>query len=103
MSLASSLPHLAQLARGIHWEMFGAHRVYFAITSAGFLLDQIGVPIGQETDDAVICSLAVALDRADPQPRLVVADRAPRVPPAVSGQPRARRPLRSPRVLAFPS
>jgi hypothetical protein len=99
MSLASHLPHLAQLARGIHWEMFGAHRVYFAVTSAGFLLDQVGVPIGQETDDDVIVALADALDAADPHLRLVPHERRP--PSSVPRSVRAK--LRSARPLAFPS
>lgn len=85
-------------SRGIHWQMIGDRRAYCNVTSAGFLLEQFRLPVGDETDDDVIVALADALDAADPQLRLLSADC-----PSSSAPPRAPELPRHPRVLVFPA
>ena len=52
--------------RGIYWELFHGHRVYYAVTSRDERLPFVGVPIGMETERDVIGRLAECLDVADP-------------------------------------
>lgn len=54
--------------RGVYWELYCGHRIYFAVTSGGKRLPFLGVPIGLETERDVIARLADSLDAADPVP-----------------------------------
>lgn len=73
-----TLPRLRPiLARGIYYEMFCGHRVYFAIRSDGKRLNRIGVPIGGDTEADIICRLVAALDVSDPLPLSAQAVRRP--------------------------
>lgn len=60
---------------GIHWRLVGGHRVYWAVKKDGEQLPGIRVPIGLETDDHVISSLAAALRQADADVEQQAADR----------------------------
>lgn len=64
------LPFPATLSRGIHFELYGGHRIYFAVDSRGIRLPFVGVPIGLETERDVVGRLMNSLAAADPQPRV---------------------------------